>query len=398
MFSAFTYPNFRWFWLNTAFWSMGWWTELVVLGWLVLELTDSPLILGLVMACRGIPMLLLGAFGGLLADKLERRKLLVISQIGLALLALLMGILIAADVIQLWHVIVITLLAGTVRSLSLPARQIFLFDIVGRNNLLNGVAMNRIAQDSTRIIGPALGGGFIVLMGTDGAFYLMAISHILGAIVVFMIREVAKSPLGGRGSAWGNFIEGLKYVRSNHTVLSLLSIEIIVDIFAFSYYTMLPVFARDVLGVGAAGLGFLMSASGVGALLGSLAVVALGDFGHKGWLLLGNCFFLGVALVLFAISPWYPLSLVLLAFAGAAGSVYDTAEATALQIIASDEMRGRVLGAYVLTWGMAPLGSAQAGAIASLLGASFAVAIGGAIVVAYALIIAGRAPNVRRLS
>ena len=397
MFSAVRHTNFRWFWLSTALWAMGRWIEMLALGWLVLDLTNSPLILGLVMACRGIPMLLLGAVGGLLADRLDRRRLLIVTQTSLGLLAFLMAILVTAGWIQVWHAIVITLLAGAVFALSMPARQAFVYDIVGRSTLLNATAMNRIALDSTRIVGPALAGGLVVLMGTGGCFYLMGISYMAGVAFIFMIPGVARSPVDGRSSTWQNFIHGLGYIRSNRTVLLLLSIEIITDTFAFSYYSMLPIFARDILGVGATGLGFLMSASGVGALFALLAVAVLGDFKYKGWLLLGSSFLFGVILIFFAMSPWYPLSLALLIGAGGASAVYDATMATALQIIVPDEIRGRVLGAYVLTWGMAPLGSAPAGAVANVMGANLAVAIGGAIVGVYALAIASRASGVRRL-
>ncbi len=398
MFSALRYPNFRWFWLSTALWAMGRWMEMVALGWLVLELTNSPLILGVVMACRGIPMLLLGAFGGIIADRLNRRIILIVAQTSLGLLALLMALLITTGGIHIWHVTIITLLAGAVTALSMPARQALLFDIVGRSNLLNATAMNRIAMDATRIIGPALGGGAIILGGTSGSFYLMGISYIASVVVILMMGQRSSSPVGGRSSAWQNFKVGLKYIQSNHTVLLLLSMEIVIDTFAFSYYSMLPVFAHDILGVGAAGLGFLMSASGVGALFGLLVVATLGDFKYKGPLLLGTCFSFGVMLIFFAASTSYPISIALLIGAGAASAVYDTVMATLLQTIVPDEMRGRVLGTYVLTWGMAPLGGIPAGAVANFLGANFAIAIGGAIVGIYALIIASRASSVRRLS
>jgi len=396
MLSAVRHSSFRWYWLSTAFWATGRWMEVVALGWLVLQLTDSPLVLGLVMACRGIPMLLLGAFGGVLADRMDRRRLLLLAQVGLGLLALLMAVLIAAGLIQLWQAFATTLLAGAAIALSMPARQALLCDIVGTSNLLNATAMNRMAMDSTRIIGPALAGGVIVLWGTSGCFYLMGISYIAGGVAILMARGV-KCPVDRGSSAWRNFIDGLSYIRSNRTVLLLLSIEVITDTFAFSYYSMLPLFARDILGVGATGLGFLLSASGVGALLGLVAVAMLGDYKHKGWLLLGACFLFGTMLAFFALSTWYPLSLALLVGAGGASAVYDTAMATALQIIVPDEIRGRVLGAYVLTWGAAPLGSAEAGAVANLIGANFAVAIGGAIVGVYALTVASRASGVRRL-
>lgn len=395
MFIAVSHANFRWFWLNTAFWSAGIWMEMTVLGWLVLELTDSPLLLGLVMASRGIPLLLFGSFSGVLADRMDRRWLQAASQLAVGIFSLLMGILISTGVIQVWHVVTITVLSGTARTISLPARQAFLYDIVGRDNLLNGIAMNRIAQDATRIIGPALGGGLIVLIGTAGCFYIMGVSFILGSAVLFLIRSVPRLSVTST-SAWQNLIDGLRYVKSNRTVLLILSIEIVTDTFAFSYYTMLPVFARDILGVGAPGLGFMMSASGVGALLGLVVVAMLGNYTHKGWLLLGSSMAFGGALILFSISPWYPLSLVLLAAAGAAGSMYDTAVATLLQVIVTEEMRGRVMGIYVLTWGMSPVGSAQAGAVASLFGVNAAVAIGGAVTVIYAILIAFRSLSVRR--
>ena len=370
---------------------------MVVVGWLVLELTDSPFVLGLVAACRGVPLLLFGAFGGLLADRLDRRKLLIAAQMVSSLLMFLMAILIATALIQVWQIIVITLLIALMMAISMPARQAFLYDIVGGTHLLNAIALNRIAMDSTRILGSVLGGGLIVLIGTSGCFYLMGISYIAGGAALFMIKRAEKLAAGGQSSVWQNLRDGISYIRSNRTVLLLLATEIIIDTFAFSYYSMLPVFARDVLGVGATGLGFLTGASGAGALLGVLAVGMLGNIKYKGRLLLGSCFAFGVTLILFSVSPWYPLSLALLVIAGGAGAIYDTVLATALQTIVTEGMRGRVLGVYVLTWGMSPLGGLQVGAVANLTGVTFAVAIGGVIVSIYALITASRAPSLRMI-
>lgn len=396
-FSALRHQGFRSLWVSSFLWSTCRWLEMVAVGWLTLEMTNSPFLLGIVAASRGIPLLALGALGGVLADRANRRTLLMLAQAGSALLFLILAWLLQAEALEYWHIVAVTLLNGTVMALTMPARQAFIYDLVGKGELLNAVAINAVAMNVTRVLGPSAGGLLIEVIGVAGCSLLMVALYLLGILALFFIEPAASKVARPEGSPWQHFIEGLRYVSQHQVVMALLLTEMVCDAFAFSYYAMMPVFARDILNVGAPGLGFLMAATGIGALLAALGVASLGDFKHKGWLLLGSTFFFGFFLVLFALSRSYPLSLFFLLGTGAMGAAFDAVMATLLQGIVPDPVRGRVMGTYVLSWGMAPLGGLWSGTLADLWGAPLAVGLGGVLAAAYAVGLAARLPPLRRL-
>lgn len=389
--------DFRLVWFANLTWSTSRWMEMVVLGWLVLELTNSPFLLGLVMAGRGLAMVLFAAIGGVAADRFNRRLLLIAAQSGAVALALTMTLLTGTGLVQVWQVFIVTFLGGTMMSFSAPTRQAFIYDLVGAENLTNALAINSAAVNTTRIFGPSLGGVLIGLVGVSGSYSLMTLTYLAGVACLIAVQRRERISKASEDSVWNNLREGFSYIFRYRVVLALLGIEVMMDIFAMPYLTLMPVFARDVLGVGAEGLGFLLGASGTGSLLGALGVASVGNVRRKALALLLTGAITGLVLILFAYSPYYPLSLALLLGVGLVSAVYNNMMATLLQLTVPDQMRGRVMGVYVLTWGMMPIGSVQAGAVANLMGAPFALGLGGAITALFILGLAWQMPSLRRL-
>ncbi len=393
---AFRHQGYPLLWTNTIFTSVGFWLEIIAQGWLVLQLTDSAFWVGAVAGARGLGILSLGIFGGTIADQVDRRKLIIFVQAIGMVLAITMGVLTATGLVQLWHILALSWVQGASLALIMPSRNALTYDLVGREVLLNAMAANYWGMNITRVVGPSAAGVIVATMGVSGCYFLMGASNAVGIAAISLVPTIKKGP-GGSGTFWQNLKAGIAYVLGHNTIRVLLASELLMDAFAFSHMFMLPVFARDVLKVGPLGLGLLMSASGIGAMISAATVASLGDFHYKGRLLLGAMFAFGASLALFSASPWFGLSLAFIFVVGMSSAAYDTTMSTLLQSIVPDEMRGRVMGLYVLTWSMTPLGSFQAGAVASLLGVPFAVGLGGAVIAAYALGLARGTRTVRAL-
>lgn len=373
--------------------STGHWMELVAQGWLVVQLTDSPLIVGLVAGGQGVAQLLFGAVGGVVADLVDRRRLLIFSLVGRALVNLGLALLVAFGVAEIWHVAAFAVIQGLLGSIMAPARHTFLYDLIGREHLVQAVAMNQTANNLTRVMGPATGGFIVAFAGIHGCYYAITVCWLLGAAAMSLIRVRSIPAERTDRSVWGTLIEGLRYVGGRKALMVLLGAGVLADFFAFSHRFLLPLFARDILMTDAVGLGVLFSASGVGSLIGAAAMGALAREDNRGWLLVSSLFLFGVALVLFAYSAWFPMACLFLLIAGGMGNAFDALVATSLQMLADDAYRGRIMGLYVLTWGMSPIGGFQAGAVASVLGVPFAIALGGVLCAVTAVAVLKIAPE-----
>lgn len=397
VFSALRHPSFRWLWLNNFGSSMGRWMESVALSWLVLEMTNSPFLLGVVFAFRIIPMALFSTLAGTLADSIGRRKPILISQMTTALMPLLTATLIASGRIELWQLLIIIFISGTGSAFDQPVRQALIFDLVGRKDLLNANALSRIGMRGSLILASPIAGLLISTVDIPGTLYVASAIYAASIIALLKVRAGAATPIG-QTSVLRNLVQALSYVRGQRLLLLLLSLEILFDAFAIPYHVLMPVFARDVLHVGAAGYGFLMAAVGVGEIGGALVLAALGDIRYKGWILFGGFIGIGGLLFFFSLSTWYALSLALLVGVGLMHTADMIVLPTLLQSLVPDEFRGRIMGIYVLTWAAVPVGSLQAGAIAALLGAPFAVGLGGIILTLFSVVLALTQPTLRRLS
>ncbi|MFH0802227.1 MAG: MFS transporter [bacterium] len=378
-FSALKHRNYRLYWFGQMVSLSGSWIQILAQGWLVLKLTDSPLYLGLVNAAASLPLLLLSMWGGVLADRFDKRKILLLTQFVSMLLAIVLGALISLELIKIWHVFLIAFLLGTVNSIDAPTRQAYIVELVGKEDLTNAIALNSAAFNGARIVGPAIAGFLISIAGLGWCFYLNGISFLAVLWGLWLIdltpakRHEIMSPLK-------NLILGLRYIRHTPCVLSLISLIAVSSVFGMAYMVLMPIFARDILNVGASGLGFLMTATGIGALIGALTLAYMGNFSSKGTFLLATCGLFSVAVFAFSLCRNYHLSLIIMAVAGWSLVSFTAVINTLLQSIIPHELRGRVMSVYVLAFlGLTPFGSFQAGIIAQWVGAPFALALGACI-------------------
>jgi len=361
---------------------------MVAQGWLVLELTDSPLSLGLVWATRAAPSLFFGVLAGTVADRVDRKKLLVLSFIVRGILAAILGLLVTNEIVLLWHVLVIAFINGVTMAFTLPTQQSIAIDIVSSEGAMNAISLNGTGMRIIGIFGGTAAGFIIAFLGLDWPFYIMTISCLIGITILLQIKGVKRTAVMERQSTWKTYIEGFRLITTSQVVLVVLVLTLVCEILGFSYMVILPIFARDILQVGAVGLGTFNTAVSTGGLLGGLSLASLGDFKHKGRLYLGIFLSFGICLILFSQSSWYPVSMVLLVLLGSITAGMDAMGHTILLLNVSEEQRGRAMGIWITGIGFGPVGSIAIGAIASLLGASAAVAINGTlIIIAFSLIL-----------
>ena len=372
--------NFRLFWFGQMISSMGTWMQSIGQAWLVLQLTHSPWQLGLIGALQLLPVLLFSILGGVLADRWPRRSVLLVTQSAALLQALLIWLLVVTGTVQLWHLYILALLLGLTRCLDGPARQAFVVELVGREDLANAVALNFSLTNLARVIGPALGGIIIAISGVTLLFLLNAFSFIavLAALVLIRSSELhaqVPQPPGEQQKTWHSLREGLNYVWRTPVVLLTIVVVGLVLLFGSNFNVFLPLFATDVLHVGATGFGFLSAAIGLGSLISALWLAWSNLRPTIQRLLIGTLTF-GVLEVIFALSRLYPLSLVLITSVGFAENAFAAQAITTLQTVTPNHLRGRVMSIYILFFdGSVPLGYMLAGWLASLYGASLAMLI-----------------------
>jgi len=379
-FAAFRHRNYRLFFAGQLVSLIGTWMQQMALAWLVYQLTNSALLLGLIGGVGSLPMASFALLGGAVADRVSKRRILLVTQSAAMLLAFVLAGLTGAGWIRAWHVAVLAALSGTTMAFDMPARQALVVEMVGKEDLMNAIALNSSIFNSARIVGPAIAGVLVARLGVPWCFFINGLSFlavILGlALMRFQPREKAKRSGGVAHDA----LEGLRYVRTNRTVLDLAALLAVFSVFGWSYNVLMPVFARDILRAGAPGLGYLMTSGGIGALVGALLVASLGQYQHRERVLFGGGLLLSAATAGFAFSRTLHLSMVMLALAGLGGIAVMSVANTLIQISVPDQMRGRVMGVWALVFsGSAPLGSLQAGTLAQYLGAPVAVVIGSAI-------------------
>lgn len=390
------YRNYRYFWIATMLASGGRWMEAIVLSWLVLKMTGSPFLVGLVVACRWIGYGL-GPIFGAWADRYDRRKLLLIVTSSSVVYSFVLAILIAMDLIQLWHAILIALAASLAHGFDFPLRYAFTADLVDKPVLSNAVALSTVAIDVTAILGPAVAGLLINVIGTDGVTWILTGNYALNVLVLYMIRNAPKIEKVPEGSIWKNLIEGARYIRSNPPIFALLVMAFAYNQFEFSLrYALVPVIADKILNVGAAGYGFILAASGVGALIGATIIAGLGDFRHKAWLCIVSSVIVGIAAGAFSNSTSYPLSMGLMGCVGLLEAIGMTTMAALLLLLTPSEMQGRVMGVRSLAILPLATGSLVAGALASQFGAPTAGTINASLQLLSMLIIAVLVPSLRK--
>jgi MFS family permease len=395
-FRPFHHRNFPLLFLSTIIASIGMFMSTVAVGWLVLNMTDSPLLLGAVWAVRMVPSLLFGMFAGVIADRVNRRKLLILVFILQATYAIVLGILIGTGLIQLWHVYLLVFVAGTTMTLGMPTRQAFVVDIVGPADAMSAISMNAVAMRIMGVFGAAAAGFIIDAFGIHWPFFIMFAGYLVGILVLLLIRGVTPRADIEQGSIWDNFLGGVSIIRRNKIVRTLMIMAIACEIFGFSYLVLLPVLARDILGMGAVGLGMLHTAQSVGGLLGVLLLASLGNYRYKGRLILAVFLLFGVFLLLLSQSSLYVLSLLLVGGVGVMAASFDALQHTMLQLNVYDAQRGRAMGIWQLSIGFGPVGHLTVGTMASLFSAPLALIVNGIAIGIIFLILIIFVPNLRK--
>jgi MFS family permease len=386
-FSAFRYRSFLLLFLSALAVAAADFMLMVALGWMVLEMTQSALSIGMVWATRSAPHLIWGLLAGTIADRLDRRKLLFGALIAKAGLSVLMGILVSGGRAELWHVLVFTFLTSSISTFVITANQALIVDIVGPEEAMGAISLSAVAKRSMGVVGSAAAGILIAALELFWIFHVIAGSLAIGCAVVSLIRLLPDRNQAEPQSVAKSFVEGLKVIRENNVVFTLVLMAVLCEILGFSYQTLLPVFARDLLDAGVSGLGTMTALRSVGAVIAVLALVSLGNFRAKGRLILGIFLGFGISLVLLAQSRWYGLSLLFCISIGAMAAAFDSMQHTMLQLSVADHQRGRAMGIWLLSIGFGPLGSLATGALADLIGPRFALSLnGGLMIVAFALI------------
>jgi MFS family permease len=351
-------------------------------------LSNSAAILGVVSLAQGLPMLLLGLVGGVVADRLPRRSVLMGSQsaLGLAAAALAASALLGG--LQVWHVIAASFVQGAAFSFNMPARQAYISELVGRPHLANAVGLHTASQNFCRVAGPAVAGVLLAIpgVGIAATFVTIACMYVLALLTLFRLPSGKRpsSPSGSpRVDSRTQLVEGLRYVRSSPTILALIGMNLIVVVFGMPYQTLMPVFAERVYASGASGLGLLLAGSGAGALAGAVSISGLSGIGIRrpSVLQLGLAVSLGLALVAFSVTRWFPLAVGLMVVIGFLFSAFSALNNTLLMSNTESHLTGRVMSIYLLTWAAMPVGALPLAWLAEQAGAPLAIAVAGSIVV-----------------
>lgn len=393
---ALRHRNFQLFFGGQLISLVGTWMQMVAQAWLVYRLTGSSLLLGTVGFAGQFPVFLLSPAGGVVADRHSRHRIVIATQTFSMLLAFILAGLTLAGRVQVWHIVVLAVLLGVVNAFDIPARQAFLVEMVGKEDLMNAIALNSSMFNGARVIGPAVAGLLVASIGEGWCFFANAVSY-LAVIAGLLLMQIGRVPGAGQaGSPLAHIVEGFRFVRHTAPVRALLSLVGLVSLVAMPYTVLMPIFADQILHGGARGLGLLMGATGVGALAGALALAARSGLRGLGRLVALSSAGFGSSLILFASSRWFWLSLVLLVPAGFAMMLQMASTNTLIQAMVPDRLRGRVMAAYSMMFmGMAPIGALLAGAVANTLGAPLTVAIGGVVCLMGSAVFASRLPFLR---
>jgi MFS family permease len=374
---ALRHRNFQLFFGGQLISLIGTWMQNVAQSWLVYKLTGSSFWLGATGFAGQIPVFLIAPLGGIVADRKNRQHVVIATQTFSMLLAFVLAGLTLTHTVNKWHVIVLAALLGVVNAFDIPARQAFIVDMVGKEDLINAIALNSSMFNGARVVGPAVAGILVASIGEGWCFFLNAVSYI-AVIIGLLLMQVTWQRATPSSSPLEDIVEGFDYVRSTQPIRVLLLLLGLVSLVGMPYAVLMPIFADRILHSGASGLGILMGATGIGALIGALTLAfKRGLKGLSSWVMFSSAGF-GTSLILFGISKHFWLSVVLLVPVGYSMMVQMASSNTLIQSMVPDRLRGRVMSVYSMMFmGMAPIGALGAGVVASHLGAPLAVSIGG---------------------
>jgi MFS family permease len=398
-FRSLQHRNFRLYFSGQLISVAGTWMQIVAQAWLVYQLSHSELMLGVVGFAAAIPSLLISPWGGVVVDRVNKRNLLVITQASAMALAFILAALTFTGLVQVWEIVALAALMGVVNAFDGPARQAFVVEMVGREDLPNAIAINSMMFNGARIIGPALGGLLLATVGTAWCFFINGLSFLAVIGCLLLMRLTPRTQILQIGSPWNDLKHGLRYVLRHREIFALLTLALIFSVFGISYNTVLPAFIDQVLHAGATGYGLLNAFVGIGAVIGAFIMARYGDRGQRGRWLVGMNLAFPFMLVLFAFNTQFILALGLAVGLGVGFMLVFTCINTLLQTNVDDKMRGRVMGLYTLTFfGFAPFGNLAMGQLAEQWGMNVIIALSAICAFVLAAIVILLVPQVRKMA
>jgi MFS family permease len=387
--------GYRYLWLASLMWNLARWMDQVVLGWVVLEMTNSAWLVAVIGALRWLPLLMFGVAGGAFADRIDRRWLLIGAQ-GLGLgVSLATAVLLAAGWFDFGWAALATFLLGLQWALDWPTRRALIPDLVGRELTVNAIALESVSMNLTRIVGPLVAGGLITFVSPAAAFLVMAGLYVAEIVMLKIMPLDVRGRQVASGSMLRYLRDGFTELGKSQPIVGVLLISTLLNILVFPYQQLLPVFARDELHVDAVGLGVLGAASGIGSMAGSLAIASAGRVPRSARLFWVGSALMSAGVVGFALTRDLPLALALLALSGLGSAAFAALQSTIVLGKASDQLRGRAMGALTLAIGSAPVGTLEIGALTILLGAPLAVALNAGVCAVLVCLVAARLPQFR---
>lgn len=378
-----------------------WWATIfmegTVLGWLVLDLTDSPWLVALVGFCRSLPFPVLGFFNGPLIDRFGRRRIIIAAQTINLLAYFTISLLLWLNLLAIWHLALASFVVGACWALDWPARRALMPDLVGKERTLDAMLLENLSQNVARILGPALAGVLIAVYGALGCFISMALLSLTTLLVLHTISQqpFPRNSMRPQLSPWTVIGETLRYARHHQAILGVLLVTAVMNLFVFPYMTLLSVFARDVLLQGPVGLGFLGTGSGIGAFLGLYLIIKLRGRFSQGWIFIVGTSFMSLTLIAFSLSTLFSLSWSMLFLMGIGQACFGSLQSSIILLAASDEMRSRAMGILVLAISADPLGKLQTGLLSDLVGVPQAVTLQATIGLLLIGLIAALLPGLR---
>ena len=384
VFPSLTHRAYARLWRANLGSTTAYWMQTVAQGWLVVQLTDSAFALGMLAFVRSIPMLLLSPFGGVLADRQNRPRLLIVAQTMLAVAALAIGLLIAVGRIEIWHLTISSLVVGVTFTLSVPARHAMVSDLVPRHLVGNAVGLNSATQNASRVIGPAIAGQLIAVVGIAAAYFAQVAGYVWSIFNVVGLRSDDPHTRAS-GSTFAILRDGFAYVLRTKVILAMMVLTLAPALFSMPIIMLLPVFVKQDLGGGAQDLGILMSMFGVGALIGSMVVVVRSEFRYRGRVVLATALVYSLTVIALGLTRSMLTASLVLAVSGFFQAVYMAVNQTIVQLTVPSEIRGRVMSIWMINWGLMPFGLLPLAAAAERWGTPVAMLFGGALSAAVVL-------------
>jgi MFS family permease len=396
---ALRHRNYRLFFSGQLVSLVGTWMQGIAESWLVYRLTGSAALLGVAGFASQIPVLFLATIGGSVADRYNRHRILIVTQTASMVLPLTLAALVFSGRVQVWHVFALAASLGVVNAFDVPARQSFVVEMVGKEDLVNAIALNSSIVNAARAIGPAVAGVLIAAVGEGWCFLINGISYVAVIAGLLMMRLPPRLQTGRPPAALAHATHGFRYVRKTMPVRDLLLMVAVISFAGMPYSTLMPIFAEEILRGGARGLGLLMASAGVGSLCGALTLASRSTIRGLGRVVGASALVFGLALTMFALSRVYWLSAVLLFVVGMSMITQAASTNTLVQSMVPDSVRGRVMAIYAMSFmGMAPIGALVEGWIAERIGAPYTVMIGGFVCVAGAIVFNVRLPRLRAMA